>query len=55
MRFSERDGQAWLVQEFVVRNSPEATTVSGAISPLDLAGYDVVAESDQRATHLSTT
>jgi hypothetical protein len=47
MAFAESNGELWLIQQFVVRNSPEATRVSGAISPLDLSNYNVVAESYQ--------
>jgi hypothetical protein len=40
----KRDGEEWLEEMFVTRDSPEATWIHGAISPLDLAGDMVVAE-----------
>lgn len=37
----------WLTQEFVIRNSPDALRSLGIISPLDLSGLLVVAETPQ--------
>ncbi len=44
----DRGGELWAIQRFVIRDSPQATAVSGVISPLDIGGYVVVAEWDER-------
>jgi hypothetical protein len=43
----ENEKIQWLIQEFVVRNSPDSVRSSGVISPIDLWGKVVVAESPQ--------
>ena len=49
MQLANQDGTFWLTQNFVVRDSPDATQISGIISPLDLKDYVVVAEGPQDA------
>jgi hypothetical protein len=44
MQIRKQDATFLLTQDFVVRDSPDATQVSGIISPLDIANYIVVAE-----------